>query len=581
MEATVSPWNEFKIRIGNTAFWGLSGFLYILVVVAILSFTFDAVRLKNYTLAWIPLNVLAITIGFIFVYLSIRIFKVNPKSQKPKPVFNVVVASLSMGIKNVATLALCPLFGIEDQGVFLYRMVGGFSIGLAMILVFNALLGSKLAREKNLLALEEKERELLGFRENVSELFKDEEQQISERTSASLTPRILEFQNQASSNSNLVSMALELKRFAIDEVRPLSHNLAAQAALLKNSVKSFKETKVQEPKTYIALGKTIRPVSTLLLAFFGWFSLSPLVLPEATILDLFVAALVFLLSMGVIKYLAKSIKQIELGKALVFIPIIAAANSVAPYVLMYLIPHTPNEGELLPSLYVVSALSAMTTSYIYCIDMSRLVVEERLRVIVDGFARENKLFEQKLWVAKYSWAAKLHGTVQAALTAASLRLARSSNPSPKVIAEVVTDLQRAIDALKVSGQPEISLKDCLADIALAWEGICQVEYDLDTSWNTEEEFSVETKIVLNEIIKEAVSNAVRHGLAKKVAVQLQLTSEGDLLLLVSNNGTEPIFSGKETLGMKTFDALCSEFELRWNMDTGVTELEARIPLAVA
>jgi anti-sigma regulatory factor (Ser/Thr protein kinase) len=81
---------------------------------------------------------------------------------------------------------------------------------------------------------------------------------------------------------------------------------------------------------------------------------------------------------------------------------------------------------------------------------------------------------------------------------------------------------------------------------------------------------------LNEILKEAVSNAVRHGDATAVDVQIVLT-QNEIELQVLNDGRPAISTSRKGLGSTMFDDLTISWQLARDYDADKTVLSARLP----
>ena len=566
-------------RLGRLEVWGWQFFLFALVLTGTLSLAFDAVRLNNYSLMWIPVNLVALAVASAFVYLALSVFKrfVDPKV--PHPVFNLVIAGTAMGIKNVATLNFANIFGIYDQGDLLYRFLGGSSIGIALIFIFNNLVGSQIEREAYLQELLAKERALIGFRENVNELYKEEEKELTERTRDSLMPRFLDLQRQVEAVEDVKKLTQNLKKFLMTEIRPLSKSIAEEAAQLSRSGAIYSSDKVAEPEMKIQLKNTVLPFGTWLLTMFAWFMTSPIVFPESNILELFIASLSYLAMLYVLKALLYKSKPVSLNIALAFSPLPGIICAIPAFWLIYQLPHTQAQVSLLPSFYITAGWSAISISHAYLLSESKSIVVNRLKDVVEKFARENKLFEQKLWVARHVWYTLLHGTVQSAITAATIRASALDGQSKKAKALIIADLNRAMDALKNSNPENVKLEDQIEDLRNTWGGIvelkCEIPQDLSKEINT----SKDAVIVVNELLKEIVSNSVRHGQASEVEVTLELSSPGEISLIAINNGTKPKKIGTSSIGTTIFNSLCLQSKLKWNKETKKAEFYALVPIA--
>ncbi len=566
-------------RLGRLEVWGWQFFVFALVLTSTLSLAFDAVRLNNYSILWIPINILALGIACLFVFLALLVLKMFVDPRASRPTFNLLVAGIAMGIKNVATLNIANIFGIYDQGDLSYRFIGGASIGIALIFIFNNLVGTQIERKAYLESLLAKERALVGFRENVNELYKEEEKELTERTRDSLMPRFLELQKQVEAIEDLNKFSQKLKTFLMSEIRPLSKSIAEEAANLSRSGQIYSEGQVSEPEIRIDLKKTILPISTWLLTCFAWFMTSPIVLPGYSFLEIFIASLVYLALLYVLKALLHKAKAVSLNKALVFSAVPGIIGALPSYFLISSIPHAATQSFLLPTFYITAGWSAISVSQYYLLSESKSVVVNRLQVVVEKFARENKLFEQRLWVARHVWYTLLHGTVQSAITAATIRASGSDGKSNQAKKLILADLNRAMDALKTSNPENIQLEDQIEELRNTWDGIVELDCEIPTDLAKDINSSRDSVIVFNELLKEIVSNSVRHGQASQVQVSLELVAPGEVNLIAINNGTKPKKSGVSSIGTTVFNSLCLKSQLSWNKETKRAEFTALVPIA--
>ena len=566
-------------RLGRLDVWGWQFFVFALVITSTLSLAFDAVRLNNFSPLWIPINLLALGIACAFVYLALLVLKMFVDLKVPHPAFNLLIAGTAMGIKNVATLNFANIFGIYDRGDMWFRFVGGASIGVALIFIFNNLVGTQIERQAYLQELLAKERALVGFRENVNEFYKEEEKELMERTRDSLMPRFLELQKQVEAIDDVNKFSQKLKTFLMSEIRPLSKSIAEEAENLSLSGQIYSEGKVSEPEIRIQLKKTILPISTWLLTIFAWFMTSPIVFPESIFLELFIASLVYLGMLYVLKAVLYKAKAVSLNKALLFSTVPGIICALPSYWLIYAIPHSPSQIFLLPTFYITAGWSAISISQNYLLSESKSVIVNRLKVVVEKFSRENKLFEQRVWVARHVWYTLLHGSVQSAITAATMRASASDGKSKEAKRLIAADLNRAMDALKNSNPETVALEDQIEDLRNTWDGIVDLKCEIPKPLAKEINSSRESVIVFNELLKEIVSNSVRHGQASQIEVTLELVAPGEVNLMASNNGTKPKKSTSSSIGTTVFNSLCLRSQLSWNKETKRAEFVALVPIA--
>jgi len=565
-------------RLGRIEVWNWQFLLFVTGNVAFLSLAFDAVRLNNYSWLWIPVNILAIAIAAAFVLLALYVLRRVSDPGAPHQIFNLLIAGTAMGIKNAATLRLANRFGIEDVAVVGTRFFGGISIGIILILIFTNLRGSQIERQALLEELVSKERALLGFRENLNELYEEEQRELSEKTSEALMPRFIEIQKLVQSGDKRNNLTETLKTFLDSEIRPLSKSIADQASELSKKVAVFQEEDIEQPEIKIELKKTILPLGTWFLTLFAWFMGSPIVFPDLNISYLFIASLPYAALLFVFKALLHSVKPVSLNVAIIFSSIPGILCALPSYWLFYQIPHTADQARLLPSVYISAGWSAIALTHAYLLSESKTVVVRRLQDVVERFARENKLFEQRMWVARHIWYTLLHGSVQSAVTAAALRSTATDSKSPTVKALIMADLNRAMEVLRNPVPERLQLEEQLEDLKKTWDGLVQITIEVPDVLVKDINTSRESVIIFNELLKEVLSNSVRHGQSTIVQITFEQVTPGEVKVLVLNNGTKPQKNAAQSIGTTIYNSLCLTTELKWNKETKWTEFTAVVPI---
>lgn len=566
-------------RLGLFEVWDRPMLFFIVCATALLSYAFDAVRLNNYSWAWIPVNAISLAAATLIGFVGVKLAKGRKLNADERAWFNLVIAATAMGIKNLLTFVLCGVFGIEDSGTLLFRFIGGATIGVSLLVIYSNLRGAKIERlivQQELLA---KERALRGFRENINDSFASEQEELTDRTTAEILPRLLALQEKVELGENGVSLTEEFEQMLKKEVRPLSNNLAREAASLKLSLPEPVEIMPSKLNVKINLALTVRPLATGLLIFISWWMMSQVFLPQATFMDIVVATLIYQALLFLIQLAVRGLKEVTVNVALVFAAIPGTIAAFPSYVLLYQVPHELDQQNLLPTFLIVGAWASLAYSLSYIVDRGREVAEEKLTKVVSQLSRENKIFEQKLWVAQHVWYTLLHGTVQSALTAAAIRAGSNAVLTAAQKQAILQDLNRAIFALKNPTLADVDFAQSLFDLEQTWTGICTITTSIEPELLHSLGEKQDARLVTNEVLKEAVSNAVKHGQATQVTIKLSFSTERDILLEVLNNGEAPQVRELSGIGSKIFDSVCLNYALSRDDTLNQTTFQARIPLA--
>ena len=146
----------------------------------------------------------------------------------------------------------------------------------------------------------------------------------------------------------------------------------------------------------------------------------------------------------------------------------------------------------------------------------------------------------------------------------------------KQLSEVETLLDNALETREKSKDQSLTVR--LNEIVARWRGFVKmgVVINLDEALLNQ---AAESAIV--QVVSEAISNSVRHGLARSVSIGIEpnLADQTLIELTVVDDGLGPR-SGPTGLGTELFSAVSGgnwEIKLR---ESGGTELKLQIPLSI-
>jgi signal transduction histidine kinase len=227
------------------------------------------------------------------------------------------------------------------------------------------------------------------------------------------------------------------------------------------------------------------------------------------------------------------------------------------------------------SLMVVGILALLDS-----FDFEARRYRDLLREHNEELALEVTLFEQQLWVARRNWSLVIHGTVQASLTAALTRL-NAPDADKKTLDLAKKDLERAKAALSTTPTTEVKFAPAIIEIISTWQGVCDIDVQIQPEVKKLVSKDPRLSMCVNEIVKEAISNAVRHGDARTAQVSLRIADDGVLDLRVANDGREPKLGGRRGLGGELFDELTVDWSLDFDSATDQTILSAQLPFSTA
>ncbi|MEY3019931.1 MAG: hypothetical protein RLZZ272_915 [Actinomycetota bacterium] len=181
---------------------------------------------------------------------------------------------------------------------------------------------------------------------------------------------------------------------------------------------------------------------------------------------------------------------------------------------------------------------------------------------------------------RQEFARALHGSVQAAIHAAGIRLDRAAREGlldAEMRSASIEPIRRALESLDPAREraaPDLALE--LERTRATWDGVCDVTVELDPDIRVRLDADVLAASVALDLVREACANAVVHGSASRVSVALLPEGEREVLLRVRDDGTSTHPLRASGLGSRVLDTTCT----RWHLARGEsgTELEAVLPL---
>lgn len=204
------------------------------------------------------------------------------------------------------------------------------------------------------------------------------------------------------------------------------------------------------------------------------------------------------------------------------------------------------------------------------------LVSQELRATM--VAINTQLREQRLAIGR-----ALHGPVQDRITVAAFRLADAiadGKADPALIAELSAPIERAIDETSRAEPHAVDVRHSVAELAELWLGVVEIQVDLsDAVAHLMSRFPASGHTVV-EVIREACANAIRHGEARRVWVQLTVGDRPkSVRVSVRNDGSALPEQPAGGVGSLLLDELTLEWTRR--SDATETVLTALVPLVAS
>lgn len=575
---------RFLRAFGRKEIWSWPLFWFALPVYFLLSFFFDVFLAQSWRIEWLLIAILtfavATILGVAVKFLIIdRFFKIRNAG-----LVNVLAISVIGAVKNVLVGELSVVFGLVpsvEQVDWIFRIVGGAGLAIGVLLGFVYILGSRIDHNATIGELLVTQEKLLRHRSQAESLLLAERHSLLQQTQRALLPRLDAIQKALVSNSERTTTIEALRELVQTQVRPLSESLAKQAASLTVAEVPSPPMKPRAKllQNSFQLKPLIQPGVMLPMIVLGnWFLTSIVLGNEAATWSL-VYSIPTWLVIVVAKFLIPENFKVKRGWGIALLVFIGFNAAHASYWPLKEFSHNFEQDMLL--LLVVSNIIASVVGFAYSrsYQIDRIEAVNQITRDNESLAREVALFEQQMWIARRNWSFVVHGTVQAALTAAITRLSVDENLEQYQIDMALQDIARASAALEKTPEIDIDLSVALPNLVSTWSGICEVKFNITDRANRALVRDANSRMCVNEICKEAVSNAVRHGDATAVEVSIDRSSDELLIIEVLDNGRGVGKGAKSGVGSRMLDDLTVRWSLTNNRSLSKTSLQAWLPLA--
>lgn len=567
--------------LGRKQIWGWPLFWFAMPVYFLLSLAFDVFLNNSWRLEWVAIAIgtylAAVVVAILLKTLLVdRIF-----ANRATWVINLIIFALVGAFKNSLVGWLSLEFGLITEVDWTFRILGGASLAFGVLIGFVYLLGARVEHNGVMAELASTRAKLVALRAQAQNVLASERDSLLKQTQDTILPRLDEIQRSLVGNSERVAVVDELRALVTQHVRPLSESLSKAAENLGSI--SVPPLEIKRSHRFLQdrqqLKVLIRPAAAALFILAGNWTLTFIVLsPDVAIWGL-VYSLPVLALIAMAKALIPVTLRVKPGIAILILALIGLIAAQAIYWPLKEFSHNFQQDLLL--LLVVSNTMANVIGFAYSksVDLDRVEAVTQVTRDNNSLAREAALFEQQMWIARRNWSFVVHGTVQAALTAAITRLSSAEPLESYQIDLVRQDLARAANSLSKTPETEVDLSVALGNLSSTWKGICEIKFDISERANRSLQRDANARMCVNEICKEAVSNAVRHGEAKRITISIDRSADELLVIEVADDGRGFWGSTKAGVGSRMFDDLTVDWSISNIRALGRTVLQARLPLA--
>lgn len=571
-----SAWRRGFTHLGSNQLWRWGLFWFAAIIYGLFTFLMDFLRTSNPSWLWFVTYTISLAVATFMGYAASLVM------HRIKRVTTTVFANIGFGLviggfKNLTVAVFAVLLGLESNVDLAYRFLGGMFMGSLLLVTFALVTGARGEHARAVATLRRIQDELLGSRDNLHIVLTEELERLMERSRETVMPKLQQISALLNDESDNKRVIAELRGTVNDDLRPLMADISDRASRTIPSVEleTVKSERVRLPEE-LQLKQVIRPFITTAYLLGSWMFIGYYFFELQGVLHAVGAGIAYAASLFLIRALVPN-RSIKRGRVILSLVIISILAQVFSLFIIGLLPMDATQSVSIPIILFATGIFTFTVfTYLFIVDTERIKLEVQIAAENKKLSKEVTVFEQRLWVFKRKWLFMLHGTVQSALTAALTRLQTFSDSDPYQSALVRADLERAEKALSSEPETTIDFTEAVLELKQAWQGVCAVTVEVDLRADRALQLNQGSAYCVNEILKEAIGNAVRHGGANAVRAVIARVDDDVLDIEIQNDGKSLPKKWKKGIGSRMLDDITTDWTLRHS--GRLTTLTARLPI---
>lgn len=498
-------------------------------------------------------------------------------ADRPLPVVTLVTFVVALVISTIVFDAFLVNSQFTDQHDVLRRLITSFPGVMVTQILTSLLVTYAMEFSRGNAMLSETQEELIATRAEASERISNRKIQLIETIRQEITEH-LDYLRNSSKNSFTQMQAL-----IDDVVRPLSYSLVYDVEPEPERVYKLPSQKVdwksvlrnslyQNPFHWLA-------TPTLIGILTASFLISTFQIPGllAVLAVLFVFTLFMIL--GFKMWPSISNRAGVLLRATIF----TVFNLLPAWISLLLISQLTDSQFVdvyrLPAWLVFTNVASWTVALVIEVNSMLRSTNMNLKNSISDLTREVVALNSAYRQLQRDISRVLHGPIQRAIHVTLVRL--KTNPElhqdESIAADIQTRISEALNTLNAPQENGETLAQSLNNLQSLWRGNVDIKFKIDRHAETIVNSSSATALSVSELVNEATSNAIRHGAASEVRIEVKITEDKrNLKLLVSSNGLPLSADAKYGLGSQLFEDLTLEWSR--TSEKGRTVVLALVPL---
>jgi uncharacterized membrane protein len=512
-------------------------------------------------LLWVSLILLAHSGFTITILIAGRLIHGNRRNES-HPIATLLAFVAAQSVRGSILGYSTVFLGFTDDPKLAFRILSGgvfISTVLSVIAISIAIFDQHSNLVKN---LETKTSELTQLRSTMDTRLQEATRNLREYAQQVVTPRIDQIDQllvALKSGGNKDDAVHEMQDYVDTELRPFSHQIAHDKSLQALNVNIEISTKKLELPKSINLSQSMRPYVTTVLFFITYAAAAQRTMTFVEALPFNIVTTVLLVSY--FAFFKKLFGSRETPLAIGLVVGAAIFASVGPLIL-FVESYMPIEipQHISGATVFVGLIYGFANLGYTILTSQRTSLIAELTSTIENLESTISLLSQKEWLSRRQVGYVMHGSLQSALNAAVLQLGAAKDPTPELIESVRGDIASALSRVGFDSGQSYSFEQAQQEISKIWAGT------VETKWQVQPEAqealckNPATSECLAEVLREAVSNASKHGQATMVEIAVNI-EDSAISLRAKDNGTSPNTGKTQGLGTELLDDVCSSWSL--------------------
>ena len=528
---------------------------------------FEQERFGGDPLLWFWVGTLGYAITAVTIELGARLYRRQSSRRWPVAIGILGVAGFLRGLTILLLGPALGLFSLEGSEVY-FRLVGGPVFVISAYFSSNAVMESYLEFRRKLRELEQERMELAQLRAGYRERVNAATQRQRDRVTQLLTPAMWELQKLFEKSPSQVEYRqalIRLEGITNDVVRPVSQELVQTQSLSQVERAPFTS------RGRLSFPDKIEVAESFKIWFFAIILLTVSLNAQIAASNLYQGILTVAAAAGPVLItltLLRHFAHLQLGSIQ-----LAVLHGVHGLVMGAF------GGWLAVTLGVATtdALVWQASSYVFLASQLTYAFSllnsgwnktlDELAIVLTELGTVNARLRQQIWLRQRNLALELHGSIQSKLTALSKTISKMGAGDSEKITGLIVEIRESLNRLDQSDYLDgSSFENLVNDLQVLWEGTLEIEVEIGRKASSLLKKDEGIARCVFEVLREAVTNGVKHGDASLVRFQVN-ASELGVQLKIWNNG-KPIADLSEAAGMKLLEQLSAWHKLE-NVEDGV------------